>query len=489
LKTLLINPANGLQAIPLYRRFLVPPIPPLNLVYLAASAEASGHRADVYDQFLEGTDNAALVARILAGGYDAVGLSCLTPSHDMVCDLGRRLRAAGFAGAIVLGNTHAHVFADALLAEGWCDAVVHGEGEETFAALLDAWSNQGRDGLANVTGLSFRRDGTTVRNPDRPPLPDLDRLPYPAWHKVDLDRYLYFPSLFLYGERMLPVQASRGCRYCCYMCAQDAALRRYRRRSPAAVVAELSAHHQRHGVRHFVFLDGYFPPDAAWGWEFVERLRLEYGRSPINFQFETRADMVDERLYAALIECGCRHIWLGFESASDETLRRIGKHTTAAQGREAMRVLRRLNVATTGFFIIGFPWEDDAAVKQTIRYGIELRPDLLKFSVATPLPGSPWFDEISRVAPFRPDFARMGAWAGFLEPRRDDQPSYSLVPAKVLAKRQLWGLLRHYVRPRVLLRHARLGSFSPRALAGLALLGLKFFEGAISSAFSRKRAN
>ncbi|MGB3409629.1 MAG: radical SAM protein [Microthrixaceae bacterium] len=98
------------------------------------------------------------------------------------------------------------------------DAAARGEGEETFAALLDALdgdlSPSGVDRLESVTGITFRRRTAgreIVRNPDRPRPVELATFPSP---------YLTgeFDELLEHDWRWATLETNRGCPYGCTFC-------------------------------------------------------------------------------------------------------------------------------------------------------------------------------------------------------------------------------------------------------------------------------
>jgi len=477
MKIMLVNPATWLGDYAIYRKLIVPPIPPLSLCYLAAVAEQAGHQVDVYDQFKDRQPNEELARRIVDEGYDVVGVTCLVLSDRNVREFGKSLREASFSGRIVLGNTHAASLHESFLKEGCFDAVVHGEGEYAFVELLDAFA--GKRELDEVAGISFVRDGRIVDTAPREPVQKLDELPFPAWRKIDMQQYDTHPMLFLY-EPAAPIQASRGCPYNCFMCVQDAMLKRFRVRTPASVVDEILWNVDEIGVHNFGFLDSFFPPNTKWGWEFVAQLHERLDGRKIGFYVETRTDHVDGELFAALVEVGCKNVMVGFESSSDETLEKMNKGTTAEQGRKAMAALRKLDVATTGFFMIGFPWETEEMVRDTVRYALDLAPDILKFNIVTPLPGSQMFEDMRQeIGEDQLDFALFTGWTDMTSGVKP--VSFSNVPTDRLLWHQRTGMMRHFIRPRILWRHLKLGTFRWKNLPSFFILGRNMLLGSLRS--------
>jgi len=414
-----------------------------------------------------------------------VGITCLTPSDGMVRNLGSLLRARGFKGHIFLGNTHASICAESFLKTGSFNAVVHGEGEVTFNELLDAVDN-GSD-FENIHGLTYVRHGVPVRTAPRNQIANLDNLPMPAWEKTDIAGYNYNPFIAIYEPYMF-IQASRGCPYNCYFCTQEIYLKKYRKKSVSRTLEETAICVKKHGIRHIGYLDSYFPPDQKWGYEFVDGLKANFKNHPFRLYLETRVDMVKEDLFCELDRLGARSLIVGFESGVPETLKRIGKKTTVEQGREAMRILKKTDILTIGFFIIGFPWETESMVRETIDYAIELAPDLLKFNIAIPLPGSKFHEDFQKNA--KPgqelDYNRMTAWTDFSEGLSKTAQTFSLIPPKNLLKLQRNGTFRYYLKPKVLWNLARQGVFRPRNLVAFIAVFAALAKGLFTS---MKKAN
>ena len=56
--------------------------------------------------------------------------------------------------------------------------------------------------------------------------------------------------------------------------------------------------------------------------------------------------------------------------------------------RRAVAETRAVGVRTSGFFMIGWPWEDEAAIDETIAFATSLDLDAVSLFSATPLPGT-----------------------------------------------------------------------------------------------------
>jgi radical SAM superfamily enzyme YgiQ (UPF0313 family) len=219
-------------------------------------------------------------------------------------------------------------------------SVVRGEGELTLLELVrqldapDAW-----DG---IRGLAFRRDGQVVTTPSRPLIADLDCLPFPERDT---------PPQHHLGIGYSPILGSRGCYRDCAFCsirtfygASRGRLQRFR--SIPNLVDEMELLYHVYGVRFFVFNDDeWFPPGQA-RWTRIDALGDELDRrrmAPI-MSLKCRADDVAEGLFRRLQDLGVVRAYVGVESGSDGSLRRMNKHTTVAQNRQALETLHRVGM-------------------------------------------------------------------------------------------------------------------------------------------------
>jgi anaerobic magnesium-protoporphyrin IX monomethyl ester cyclase len=111
---------------------------------------------------------------------------------------------------------------------------------------------------------------------------------------------------------------------------------------------------------------------------------------------------LNEELLMAMKDAGCYQLALAIESGSKSVLRLMQKHVRLDYAREVVKTMRRLKMGVYFFFIIGMPGETEADVLKTIQYAKDLMPDEAYFSIATPYPGTPLYDEC-RARGYIPD--------------------------------------------------------------------------------------
>lgn len=463
-------------------RELFPQLLPMSVAYLGAVLEQDGHEAVIVDQVPERLNNAGMVVRLLEEAPDAVGVSLLTTTVENALDMLGELRKQRPDLPIIAGNQHATIFADDLLTNRAVDYIVRGEGEETIVELARALQDGTR--LDEVRGLSYRRNDTVVHNPNRPILADLDTLPYPAWHRVDLfnPSYMELPVIGVYSTP-LAIMASRGCPFSCIFCSQDKQYKRVRLRNIVKVVDEIEAHVDRYGVEWLTFNDAYFPWNRQQGLAFADEMIRRGLHKRVRWTTESRVDRVDDELMRRLKQAGLEVIFFGFESGNQAILDRAGKGTTLEQARQAARAARNAGVAVMGFFMLGLPGDTVDSCWETVRFAMELDCDFAKFAITVPYPGSALYEELRGQIDGR-QFEKFTSWYNWASGRDELIYSPDGMDVRELVSVQRLGMLRFYARPTQVLRHLRRGTIRPKAMAFGATVLL---EGAVRSVVDRLR--
>jgi radical SAM superfamily enzyme YgiQ (UPF0313 family) len=447
-RVLVINPGMDIAAGFGDYAGLMEPMPPIGVAYLAAACRRAGHDTLLLDNFVAGRSPRDVAGLAREWGADVVGLSMLTPTARATAALAQTIRDQAPHARIVLGNLHASLFAEQLLAEDCCDAVVHGEGETVFPQLVAALAA----GLApdGLPGVSYRRNGGATTNPPAPHLEDLDTLPWPAWELLPWRRYTFLPFVTV-ARPCLALLGTRGCPYRCKFCALGYQGKKHRARRPAEIAAEADWLSRAFGVRHIGFVDPIFPYHKAHGLAVCEAFVARGVPDRAAWTSETRVDMVDDELCRAMKRAGCRRILFGVESGDNGVLRGVGKNFTVATVREAVATARRAGLEITAFFMLGLPGETAQITRRTIEFARELDIDFAKFGLTVPLPGSALYDELERDGKIPPD-----AWERFFT-FQVDPTQLPYVPAGLTAaallrlhRRATW---RFYMRPKMVFRH------------------------------------
>ena len=210
---------------------------PLGLLYLAGYVRERGHQVAIFDATFA-ADESDFAEALRREKPDVVGLSAMLPTRDMALTLGNM--AQEFGAIVIIGGPDATQSPSTYLVHSQVDIVVHHEGEQTIAALLDLFDGGGLNTavLRNEPGVAFREEGRMVVNEPRPPIDNLDELPLPARDLIDMTRYLDLWKE-LNGYSSLTISTTRGCPYGCEWCRDAVHGNSFRQRSPESVAAEV----------------------------------------------------------------------------------------------------------------------------------------------------------------------------------------------------------------------------------------------------------
>lgn len=262
-------------------------------------------------------------------------------------------------------------------------AAVSGEVQEALVEWLAGRSAV--EGLHGARGAGGRRA----------PLSDLDGLPAPAWELLDLSPYRQ-AWLRSTGAWELPLSTARGCPYRCNWCAKPTWGRSYALRSPERVAADILELQDRLSPDRLWMTDDIFALRRRWLRELRLALDASRGARPIlPYRCLSRADLLGEAAFAVdLAATGCREVWLGAESGSDEVLRAMDKETTVREIEVATRNLRAAGIAVGFFLQLGYPGEGLEEVRATVELVRRLRPERIGVSVSYPLPGTAFYERV-----------------------------------------------------------------------------------------------
>jgi len=281
-----------------------------------------------------------------------------------------------------IGFVGAHVAVQRARALGASPAIEFVAGSEFDFTIQEV--AQGRP-LASVAGLSYRVNGHFERTPERPPLEDMDSLPFvvDVYHR-DLVIEQYFIGYLLHPY--VSLYTGRGCRSKCTFCLwpQTVGGHRYRTRSVDHVVGEI-AQAQRHfpSVREYFFDDDTFTDDLPR----AEAIARGLGRLGVTWSCNAKAN-VPEATLRVLRDNGLRLLLVGYESGSQAILNNVKKGVRLDIAREFTRHAKALGIKIHGTFIMGLPGETRETIEETIRFARDIDPDSLQVSLAAPYPGT-----------------------------------------------------------------------------------------------------
>jgi hopanoid biosynthesis associated radical SAM protein HpnJ len=319
-----------------------------------------------------------------AKNFDHVIIHTSTPSLRNDCKVAEAIKNQRPATTIGFIGAHAAVLpTETLKASHAIDWVGRKEFDFTCKEVAEGAP------LSEVRGLSFKKDGKIIHNPERDLIHDMDSLPWVVdVYKRDLQIEKY--SIGYLKEPYISLYTGRGCPAQCTFCLwpQTIGGHKYRVRSAENVAAEM-AHAKKlfPQVQEFFFDDDTFTANLPRAREIARKLKplgLTWScNSRANVNYDTIKLMKD---------CGLRLFLVGYESGNQQILDRIKKGITIEEAKQFTQACKEIGVMIHGTFILGLPVETKETIEETIQYALELDVFSIQVSLAAPYPGTELYE-------------------------------------------------------------------------------------------------
>jgi anaerobic magnesium-protoporphyrin IX monomethyl ester cyclase len=434
----------------------------MGLGYLAGALLAAGYEdVTLFDAQVE---DEALAAHLERERYDVVGISSPTP---LIYEAWESASLAKERGAVtVLGGPHLTLMPEESMERQEVDLVVRGEAEETIVEVLRALEETGQGGdqstglclpdepWGKIPGLCYRNlAGEVVHNPARRLRQDMEDIPWPAYHLFKIERYTNLQPItdgLDRHARAYTLLTSRGCPYQCIYCSKPITGNTWRARSPEDVVEEWRYLVEELGATEIGITDDVWNLKVDRAKE-ICRLLIARGLNHVPWitVHGMRADHTDAELFELMKESGCKRVGFGVESGNQAVLDSIKKRQKLDDVRRAFKEARAAGLQTMGFFIFGLPADTEETMEDTIRFALELDPDMANFMIAAPYPGT----ELWEIARREGRLFSMN-WRDYAI--HDERARYALptLPPELVERKWHEANRRFYLRPSQLWRKA-----------------------------------
>jgi radical SAM superfamily enzyme YgiQ (UPF0313 family) len=364
------------------------PYVPLGILYIAAHLRARNFHVEVFDSTFS---TRTVLSRFLESEEPAVlGIYANLMTRSSVLQILSAAREAGWS--TVVGGPEPGVYVEEYLTSG-ADAVVIGEGEVTLEELLPVLRSGRLELLDRIHGIAFRgKDGQVHRTAPRAQIADIDQQPWPARESVSIERYLETWRLH-HQTGSVSIITARGCPYDCRWCSHAVFGKTHRRRKPASVVDELEWILKRYSPDMLWIADDVFTIHHGWLTEFASEMHRRELRVP--FECISRADRINAHVADLLAEINCFRVWIGSESGSQRILDAMQRGVTVEQVHTAVELCRSRGIQTGMFLMWGYEGEELSDIEATVRHVRQTRPDTFFTTVAYPIGGTPYFEDVA----------------------------------------------------------------------------------------------
>lgn len=343
---------------------------------------------DINIKIVEGTD---ILKKIAGGCPDIVGFTSDTLMYDKVRALAKKVRKNTRA-ALIIGGIHITAAPESL------DSVfgfgVIGEGEKTFEEVLKLYAKSGgsfvADDLKNMSGLVFFNKGELIKTPRRDLIENIDELPFPARDITPMERYYLKDQINLFGvKREMAVMTSRGCPYKCIFCGSSVQWGSVRFHSAEYVVNEIEYVVKKYKADGIMFWDDLFiaPEDRIL--KIAKLIKDKELHKKVVFTGFARANLMNEKISAALSGINVKRLIFGLESGSEKILKYLKRSSvTVEDNKRAVSLCRKYGITSSSGFITGTQGETVEDLQKTYEFMKNYPLDNSQIYILTPYPGT-----------------------------------------------------------------------------------------------------
>lgn len=352
---------------------------------LSAVSKRDGHTTSLI-HITQPISKSDFVERVQKEDPDLIGFSSTSHTLPVVKKLASWLVESKVEVPTICGGIHPTIAPEESIGIEGMSMICRGEGEAALSELCQKLTR--KEDISSIRNLWIKRNSTIIKNPLRPILDDLDKLPFP-------DRGIFdYQNLHNEREGRGTFMVSRGCPYKCTYCCNHLLREIYgskgksiRFRSVESVIAEI-----KQVVDHYPFIESLVFDDdilflhRKWSEEFAE----EYSRQ-INLPFEchARADVTDETLTELLKKAGCVHIKFGLESGNKEIRYKVlNRRMTNEQIKKAFVMSKKAGMVTESYNMVGIPYETPSNVLDTIKLTATIGIDIMQAMIYQPYQGT-----------------------------------------------------------------------------------------------------
>ena len=409
--------------------------PSLGIMLIAPILEKKGHTVKIYDSALDGWEKRKMLDeknRIVLIGQDENGISKVISDFnpDVVAisvlfsnllqsahQIAKIIKKFNNNIKIVLGGNHIssavsdykffklqnnskikNLIHD--LENDYFDYGMTGEGEFSFVKLVEAIIEKDENKLMKVSGLVKRISYGKYHINYSQSVHDLNTLPRPARHLVDMESYFKigaFHSAKSRSKRVLSVMCSRGCPEKCTFCSTPSMWgQNMRWRSTEHIMDEIET-----GIRDFKIGEIQFDDDTITVnkknlfslCDRLEKIGLPWctpNGTKVNYHFNKQ-----EEMYKRMYNSGCYQITLACESGVQRVLDDIiNKRLPLNTIYPSIENAKKAGMLVHTFWIVGYPGETYEEIQKTIEFAINSGADSFSFAILSPLPGTPIYRKV-----------------------------------------------------------------------------------------------
>jgi radical SAM superfamily enzyme YgiQ (UPF0313 family) len=300
---------------------------------------------------------------------DLAGISVFTATAPRAYEIAAEYKKRDIP--VVMGGPHVSLMQEEGLQHA--DALVIGEAEGAWEKVIEDYRAGGREALKKTYQVEEK--------------PDLKNIPFPNFDLLKQTGNYLFTNLF---------HVTRGCPHNCSFCSVTQLLGKKMRLRPVQDVIDEIKKRERKSMldRLFIFMDDNIMANKQYAKELFREL------IPLNIMWISQASINsahDDELIELAGKSGCKGLFVGLESISEQSLKEVGKsQNTISFYEEAIQKFHKHGIFVEGAFIFGFDSDLKDVFENTVKFAEKVKLDGVQYTVLTPYPGTEFYEKIER---------------------------------------------------------------------------------------------
>ncbi len=292
---------------------------------------------------------------------DLIGIGSMGHSIIRGIEIAKKFKELGHT--VVMGGYMASLVSEEV--KQYCDSIMIGDAEGYWQDMLSDYLN---DDLKDF----YHKKIDTLSTP--------------------LPRYELVTSKKI-GD-FLPVQAGRGCPNDCAFCSIACLYKgKYLRREIPEVVRDIKRVKEL-GFKKFLLIDDNILSDKKYTRDLCNEIKK------LNMQWYSQCSIKlaeDPDLLKCVADSGCICLSFGLESITATNLKKMNKswEDPSEYGR-LVKTIIDAGIDVASEMMIGLDDDTEESIKRTAQFVIDNKITAPKFYIITPIPGTPYFDEVEK---------------------------------------------------------------------------------------------
>ena len=404
MRILLIYPPVRLSALPLY--------PPFGLLSIGAVLEESDIEVEILDLNVLRLPFDGVCREIKKRQFDVIGIGGMTTVYYYMKLLSLYLKSEYPGIPLIAGGSASSASPRIILEKTGFDVACIGEAESIIVDLvtrLSYWAD-----LDDIPGIWYKDiySGEVCENASRSRMEDITKLPFPAYHLIDMETYIenmhnqgWQRRSPLIGARILehgldPRKASRpimlftkrGCPFGCNFCYRNFG-RKVVYSSVDYTLQHMDFLEKEYNTIHFLFGDEIFNVSRDWVVAFCQRIIDEGRKYILACGNGLRANVLDLEMLDVMKRAGFCSVGIGIESFYDPTLKAMKKGQNAETIRDGIRMTKESGMyINSAQMLFGYETDGPVSMEVNVRSLRELGIGAAGFSIPCPYPGTYLYD-------------------------------------------------------------------------------------------------